>query len=276
MSMRIYHIGLPKTGTTSLQKYFQDKKQYIGTSRPETDTDQHFNSITAFLIGNGQNPRETLPDDFFYSEELILAPRYKGQIQITLQRLTELVRPEDRVLVSTRHPADVLFSRYCERYRQLCTYSFKNSVLYYPIFEPYNYLNYKETLTTNHLKQFEFIDMTALLSGKSKVLQKMFGEYRVDKHENRRENKPNSSEYKVHFYSRPLSKTSEVLNNILCTLTKECKDPIGRIPGFNYSKNPSYTFISKPSYALECKEIQQQQAPGLTWLRDHFNINYLS
>lgn len=274
--MRIYHIGLPKTGTTSLQNHFQNHHLYIGTSRPKTPEGQAYRSLTKYLLGQTScGPDQLdLPKNFLYSEEMILAPRVKGHTRATLERLIHVLQPEDRVVISTRHPKDVLFSRYCERYRQLWSYTFKNAVIYHPLFEPYDYTLYREVLPEKLYPQFEFIDFKDLLTGKCKSIQSLMSTYQIQSHVNKRKTEVSNGvkKFEVQFNKRNFHTLSKAVNNLCCLMFRETKDPLRRYEFFRTAKPLSSTLIAKPSYH---QKIADSQKPGLEWLNTNYNVNYL-
>ena len=53
MNGRVYHIGLPKTGTTSIQFLAQDKSHYCGVRQPrgKSKASTAYQEITNFLLG---------------------------------------------------------------------------------------------------------------------------------------------------------------------------------------------------------------------------------
>lgn len=80
MTSRIYHIGLPKTGTTSIQDIVTGYNWYLGVMPRRNDVRQSrgFRKLTRFLGGSADSPPRNLPDVFFYSEELVLVDSEHG------------------------------------------------------------------------------------------------------------------------------------------------------------------------------------------------------
>ncbi len=276
--MRVYHIGLPKTGTTSFQTHFHNHPLYIGTRRPETTECPSYQNVTKYLLGHSSKDSSALdiPDTFLYSEELVLAPLVKGHAKATLKRLIRILRPEDRVVISTRHPKDVLFSRYCERYRHLWSYTFKNAVLYHPLFEPYNYTLYRDTIPEELYAQFEFIDYKQMISGHCISTISLLGKYEIKQHQNQREKRKRKTvEYKVEFPQRNFHLISKATNNICCLLFRETRDPVRRFPLLREA-HWKENFIPKPSYPRQTRQISKSQMPGLEWLKTNYKIDYLT
>lgn len=121
IDMRIYHIGLPKTGTTSLQFALQTNPRYLGTFQPRAGnkSKEPYKALTNFLLGNSDDIGLELPESFIYSEEEILVNSTENKVIENLSRLFSILQPEDRILISTRQTESAVVSAYYEFYRFL-------------------------------------------------------------------------------------------------------------------------------------------------------------
>ena len=273
--MRIYHIGLPKTGTTSFQKSIQNSPLYIGLNRDNLAPTPHYNVILNHLRGDHKlHNHNRLPDKFIFSEELVLAPAHSNHLEEILTNLLGLLRPCDKVVITTRHPKDVLFSRYCERYRHLWSYTLQNAILYHPLFSPYDFSSYKRIIPQTQLHQFEFIDYLSFLAGESISISECFGEYAVSEHRNTRSRQSNL--YEVWCRKRKLESITKAINNLICHLTGTTKDPLRRIQMLNSDEEKSIRHIRKPSWPDEYGRVVMAHQNGLTWLKSNYGIDYLS
>ena len=273
--MRIYHIGLPKTGTTSFQKSIQNSPFYIGLNRDNLVPTPHYNCILNHLRGDQKLRNDkSLPDKFIFSEELILAPARPNHLEEILTNLLGLLRPCDKVVITTRHPKDVLFSRYCERYRHLWSYTLQNAVLYHPLFSPYDFSSYKRIIPQTQLHQFEFIDYLSFLAGESISISECFGDYGVSEHINTRSRQSNLHE--VWYRKRKLESITKAINNFLCHLIGTTKDPLRHIQMLNSNKEKSIRHIRKPIWPDEYSRVKKAHHNGLLWLKSNYGIDYLS
>jgi hypothetical protein len=121
IDMRIYHIGLPKTGTTSLQFALQTNPRYLGTFQPRAGnkSKEPYKALTNFLLGKSDDIGLELPESFIYSEEEILVNGTENKVIDNLNRLFSILQPEDRILISTRQTESAVVSAYYEFYRFL-------------------------------------------------------------------------------------------------------------------------------------------------------------
>ena len=273
--MRIYHIGLPKTGTTSFQKSIQNSPFYIGLNRDNLAPAPHYNCILNHLRGDHKlHNYKSLPDKFIFSEELVLAPARPHHLEEILTNLLDLLRPCDKVIITTRHPKDVLFSRYCERYRHLWSYTLQNAILYHPLFSPYDFSSYNRIIPQTKLHQFEFIDYLSFLAGESNSISEFLGNYAVSEHVNIRPRQSNL--YEVWYRKRKLESTTKAINNFLCHLIGTTKDPLRRIQILNSDEEKSIRNIRKPSWPDEYSRVVKAHHNGLLWLKSNYGIDYLS
>lgn len=120
MRGRIYHIGLPKTGTTSIQHILQEREDYIGVVQPRTRHQSQLYKIITNYIRKGEKIREKdLPNEFIYSEEMICVNLEHDMARKNLQRLCKLLRPSDAVVITIRDEVKMKKSAYYEFYRFL-------------------------------------------------------------------------------------------------------------------------------------------------------------
>lgn len=118
MKGRIYHIGLPKTGTTSIQKVTQDLDFYLGVRQPRAESRQTkvFKELTKYLRGFVDAP-PVMPETFFYSEEMILVNSTDRMAESNVARLLSILRPQDMIIITTRELRSLRTSAYYEFYR---------------------------------------------------------------------------------------------------------------------------------------------------------------
>lgn len=136
------HIGLPKTATTSLQKYLSnekhsDKIKYIGVNQPrnsgkENDLYNSFieymNSQTFEALSKRRSHCEILIEQsfestnkpLFLSEEMISVDNIGLTWQTKIERLSALLgRYPHKVVVTIREPISALHSFYIELYKSV-------------------------------------------------------------------------------------------------------------------------------------------------------------
>lgn len=131
MKKLFIHIGLPKTGTTTLQRYFFpfiDTFQYCGVHQPRKEqrgqNDKIYRQVMQYVNGGGSQVKlETVLDtigtnvhsQLLISEEMITVS--KNWIQ-KLQNLSEIAKSFDdyTIIVTVRDPLKVSFSYYVETY----------------------------------------------------------------------------------------------------------------------------------------------------------------
>ncbi len=118
MNGRIYHIGLPKTGTTSIQHLLQSASYYTGVRQPRSSKQSaNYEELTAFILGRKAPPPTKLPETFFYSEEMVLVNSEHGRAEANFIRLCSILRPQDTVVISTRSIIKLRESAYYEFFR---------------------------------------------------------------------------------------------------------------------------------------------------------------
>ena len=206
-SMRIYHIGLPKTGTTSLQYALQSQKNYIGTFQPRSKNKKHaaYEGLTNYLLGITDTLDVTLPEDFLYSEEMVLVNEFDGKVIENIRRLCAILRPEDKVLIGTRATKKILVSAYYELYRFLEAKppsDVKHSCWLKP-FQP----GYVESIIPpNFRDQFVFSDMESSFEGfRPYIDDSVLEDYRKSKAQNVR--KRVGDKIEVEYFYRPIPLT---------------------------------------------------------------------
>ena len=138
MRGRVYHIGLPKTGTTSIQHLLQDFEWYCGVRQPRLSEvqDKVYSELTEFLRGIQPEAPKDLPDVFFYSEEMILVNNTPGAAESNIFRLLSILRPQDTVVVTVRDLRSLRLSAYYEFYRNFKGLSMEE-VARHPLMKPF-------------------------------------------------------------------------------------------------------------------------------------------
>lgn len=157
MRGRIYHIGLPKTGTTSIQHLVQDFQWYCGVKQPRKGRTQSrvYTELTNYLMGIQSQPPSNLPDVFFYSEEMILVNNEPGVAESNVRRLLSILRPQDKVVVTVRELRSLRVSAYYEFYRVFCGLPIEE-VSRHPLMKPFTLDFFEALIPADSMSQFVF------------------------------------------------------------------------------------------------------------------------
>ena len=154
--MFVFHIGLPKTATTSLQyDYFpqlvySNQALYIGLNQPRhlCRQSQAYHSINNYISGDStlESARSVLDalsanyKVIIFSDEMILVSSAYASWQTKLARLATLVHCYDfRILLAVRDPINASISYYVERYSSFFSKSYSECFQKENDFQIYNY-----------------------------------------------------------------------------------------------------------------------------------------
>ena len=157
MGGRVYHIGLPKTGTTSIQHLVQDFEWYCGVKQPRMEGAQSkvYEGLTDYLRGIQPEPPTHLPDVFFYSEEMILVNNEQGVAESNVRRLLSILRPQDKVVVTVRELRSLRVSAFYEFYRVFHGLPIEE-VSRHPLMKPFTLDFFEALIPTDSMSQFVF------------------------------------------------------------------------------------------------------------------------
>lgn len=273
--MRIYHVGPPKTGTSSFQYAIGNNADYIGIKQPRTlHQNQAYHIITNHLRwGRGDIDTNTIPDHFIYSEEMILWSTYPGHLHEILVRLSTLLRPQDKVIVSTRDLTEVLFSWYCERFEDFHPMDFRNSALKHASFEAYNWSNLTSLLSRIDKSQIEVLDFRQLLAGKSKTLsERKISLERISNENNKHKGEVIQLNLNSPNVVRLLKYADTIYSNAFPSKNNRSRFSSSRII---QPLVPLKTFqIRRPSESELLEVIQGRFSTGLAYLKNEFGIDY--
>lgn len=272
--MRIYHIGPPKTGTTSFQNGLNNNPAFLGIKQPRSQRQNPtYRMLTDHLRRGLEIKPEFLPDHFIYSEEMILWNLHPGHIQKVLVRLAALLRAQDKVIISTRNLEEVLFSWFCERYEDFHPSDFRTAALNHPSFEAYNWQNLSTLISLVDKNQVEVIDFKDLLKGKSEVLSERKINLESTKNYN---NKHKGKSIKVNLKNPTIVHLLKHADKAYCIAFPH-KNNYQRISKSRLIEPhiPLKTFELKRPSDTDLKEvIQARFSNGLRYLKSEFGIDY--
>lgn len=117
MSVKILHIGLPKTGTTVLQKYiFPDFEKYFGIKYIKlTKKAEDRDNVKFHLLENYREFEKTLPSNFIISNERLFSHSTEFKdIEKSFEILKKNFSPNTKILITLRNPYNFLNSTYVQ------------------------------------------------------------------------------------------------------------------------------------------------------------------
>lgn len=226
MRGRVYHIGLPKTGTTSIQHVVQDFEWYCGVRQPRLSEvqDKVCTELTEFLRGIQPEAPQDLPDVFFYSEEMILVNHEPGVAGSNVRRLLSLLRPQDTVVVTVRNLRDLRVSAYYEFYRIFKELSMQE-VSGHPLMKPFTQDFFSALIPAEQSSQFVF---SKLEDGHAKLGEVLECDLSLElvRSQSRNKRKGNGDQVVVqdlkHVFPDWLHWVDSLLNPIMWRLNKNC------------------------------------------------------
>jgi len=240
MRGRIYHIGLPKTGTTSIQHILQEREDYIGVIQPRTRRQsQQYKTITNYIRKGDKIIEKDLPNEFIYSEEMICVNHEHNVVRKNLQRLCKLLRPCDAVVITIRNEMKMKKSAYYEFYRFLRNKSL-DQINDHPLMFPFERENLYQIIPKDFAHQFYFSELETGHKAFGDLIEMDLPKMMSQKKKNQRKYDGN----KIYVQSGDRPVINEIVLKFLDMITNPMLRLMGKKPNqFQSIRRPTYTFI---------------------------------